>query len=348
MFEKLTKIFEFHQEAVFITKDGKIVYANSSAKKIFQAGFEDIAPDEIIPAQYLNHDADNYFGSIFIGGQSVGVAISRIDDYRIFIFERSEPDHFSEFEQYLFSMNAMLKESLSVWKIASDLLLPCLETMDSERLKQYAAMMRHNYYALLRITNDNSDLCDIMQEKGFLLATECDIVELCSEITDFVSTMISDRDVKIQFESSTDSFVISADCAKIEQLILKLLSNSLKNTPTGGKILLSLTPAGNRIILTVSDTGRGIPASELSTVWNRCRWPRKEETSVDRARRHRPHDCSAYCPAPRRKRRSGKPRRQRNKSDRHAAGDPGKQAGAQHRHYKLQDQQHDADSDGIV
>jgi signal transduction histidine kinase len=43
-----------------------------------------------------------------------------------------------------------------------------------------------------------------------------------------------------------------------------------------------MTPAGNKVILTVSDTGRGIPADKLHTVWNKCKWPREEETCVDR------------------------------------------------------------------
>ena len=251
-------------------------------KSCSPAGFEKAPPDEIIPKQYLDHDAASYFGSVFVDGQSVGVAMSRIDDNRVFIFERPEPEYFSELEQYLFSMNVMLKDSLSVWKIASDLLLPYLETMDDERLEQYAAMMRHNYYALLRIASNNNYLCDIIREEGFLLVTECDIVAMCSEIMDSISTLVPDRGVKLRFEAPTDRFTISADCQKIEQLILNLLSNSLKYTPEGGKILLSLTPVGNKVILTVSDTGRGIPADKLRTVWNKCRWPREEETGVDR------------------------------------------------------------------
>ena len=47
-------------------------------------------------------------------------------------------------------------------------------------------------------------------------------------------------------------------------LMLNLLSNSAKFTPSGGRISIALTEIEDTIRFTVSDTGRGIPADQIA------------------------------------------------------------------------------------
>jgi hypothetical protein len=59
-----------------------------------------------------------------------------------------------------------------------------------------------------------------------------------------------------------------ADPTKVDQILLNLLSNAVKFTPSGGRIDVSCTAYGSaRVAIRVRDTGRGIPASQLDSIF---------------------------------------------------------------------------------
>lgn len=60
-----------------------------------------------------------------------------------------------------------------------------------------------------------------------------------------------------------------ADPARIEQVVSNLLSNALKFTPGGGRVLVEVARDGTWAVIRVSDDGEGIPADELPKVFDR-------------------------------------------------------------------------------
>lgn len=52
-------------------------------------------------------------------------------------------------------------------------------------------------------------------------------------------------------------------------MVYHLLSNAFKFTPAGGKITVELRLSGKQILLSVTDTGTGIPAEKLETLFDR-------------------------------------------------------------------------------
>ncbi len=62
---------------------------------------------------------------------------------------------------------------------------------------------------------------------------------------------------------------VRVDGFRLEQVLVNLLSNALRHTPGGGTVTMSARPAANGVNLAVADTGVGIPAEELSRIWER-------------------------------------------------------------------------------
>jgi signal transduction histidine kinase len=62
---------------------------------------------------------------------------------------------------------------------------------------------------------------------------------------------------------------VLADPTRVRQVVTNLLSNALKFTPTGGRVGLTLRAEGDRAVISVSDTGPGIPADEIASVFDR-------------------------------------------------------------------------------
>jgi signal transduction histidine kinase len=62
--------------------------------------------------------------------------------------------------------------------------------------------------------------------------------------------------------------LVKADSEKISWVVLQLLENAIKFTPTGGKVMLSVRLETNTLVMiSISDTGIGIPAERLSEVF---------------------------------------------------------------------------------
>jgi PAS domain S-box-containing protein len=68
-------------------------------------------------------------------------------------------------------------------------------------------------------------------------------------------------------ESGSAGLSVRADRDRLQQILMNLLGNASKFTPSGGRVSVRSWPDGNRVAIAVSDTGRGIPADRLSQIF---------------------------------------------------------------------------------
>jgi len=72
---------------------------------------------------------------------------------------------------------------------------------------------------------------------------------------------------RLVFESPSQPVVLDADPTRLSQIIQNLLNNAAKYTASGGTIWLSGTRAGDEAVITVRDTGIGIAAEDLPSLF---------------------------------------------------------------------------------
>ena len=73
----------------------------------------------------------------------------------------------------------------------------------------------------------------------------------------------------ISFETRLSPAALRGDARRLEQIVDNLLSNALRYTDPGGRVVLRCSPAGEGCALEVRDSGIGIAAEDLPFVFDR-------------------------------------------------------------------------------
>ena len=95
-----------------------------------------------------------------------------------------------------------------------------------------------------------------------------DLNKVASEIINYSQPKARDRNVELNFTIQPDIPFVQADEEKISWVILQLIDNAIKFTPSGGQVNLSITKESDTLLLvTVTDTGIGIPSTRLDEVF---------------------------------------------------------------------------------
>ena len=132
-----------------------------------------------------------------------------------------------------------------------------------EHLERIQRSQRH----LLGIIND---ILNFSRVEAGQVAYELGPVE-ASEVIESVAPMVAlqaeAKRIKLKVAECSESLVATADQAKVEQVLLNLLSNAVKFTPQEGEIEIDCGATGDRIWISVTDTGIGIPADQLETIF---------------------------------------------------------------------------------
>src|SRR6185503_2783009 len=79
------------------------------------------------------------------------------------------------------------------------------------------------------------------------------------ELESLVSPTLMQKGIAYEYLCGDPSFQANADPERVQQILLNLLSNAAKFTPTGGRILVECLPQKTKMVVEVTDTGSGIP-----------------------------------------------------------------------------------------
>ena len=94
-----------------------------------------------------------------------------------------------------------------------------------------------------------------------------DLAPLALTTAEQMRLMAEDRGLKI--EIVTTAATVCGEAARIKQVIVNLLDNAIRFTPSGGTVSLRVLAVEDGSVLEVRDTGIGIPAAALPRVFDR-------------------------------------------------------------------------------
>jgi CheY-like chemotaxis protein/two-component sensor histidine kinase len=138
-------------------------------------------------------------------------------------------------------------------------------------MKEAGRSIERNTRTQKQLIDDLLDMSRIISGK---LRLDLQEMEPISVIEAAIETIRPSAAVKeIRLESLLDPLAgpVSADPARLQQVVWNLLSNAVKFTSKGGKIQVRLERVDSHIELSVSDTGQGIDPSFLPHLFQRFR-----------------------------------------------------------------------------
>jgi signal transduction histidine kinase len=135
--------------------------------------------------------------------------------------------------------------------------------------KDLLVTMHSNGMRLLKLINDLLDLVRLESGRMETKLEPVDVAEFIRAIASAARQVATDK--RLRLESVIDPGVgtVMVDRDKLDKIILNLVFNALKFTPSGGRVELRAERKGEQFLLTVTDTGMGISEKNLPHVFDR-------------------------------------------------------------------------------
>jgi len=120
---------------------------------------------------------------------------------------------------------------------------------------------------LLSLINDILDLSKVEAGKMELQLSRFSLHAALGSVLLMVRERAAGRGIALRTELDPAIDQLEADERKVKQIVLNLLTNAVKFTPSGGAVTLETKPDGAGVLISVRDTGVGIAPADQARVF---------------------------------------------------------------------------------
>lgn len=151
----------------------------------------------------------------------------------------------------------------------TDLLLRQVHGPLTDRQLHHERSVKKAAHRLLALINDLLDLNRlegghvVLNLEGVALV---DAVRLAVERT---SELAEQQRVELRLDAPITSLTVQADPERLQQVLVNLLDNAVKFTPSGGRVTVRVDHDESTATVSVVDTGVGVPPDQLERIWHR-------------------------------------------------------------------------------
>ncbi len=170
--------------------------------------------------------------------------------------------------EFLASMSHELRTPLHTIIGFSELLAEEIEGPLNKKQRRFMDHIHTDSLHLLELINDILDISRIESGRLELRREVFDVAAALEETVSSVRQQAAAKSIGLELKPSVPA-TIFADRLRIKQVLLNLLSNALKFTPEGGRILVEAVSRDGRLEVSVSDTGIGIPKDRQEAIFDK-------------------------------------------------------------------------------
>ena len=142
-------------------------------------------------------------------------------------------------------------------------------TIPPELHGKYLGIIAQETERLEKLTNSVLTLENMDMNKGSLNKSVFDINSVLKNTAAVFEGSCRKKKISIDLVLTGRTLSVNADREKIEQVVYNLLDNAIKFSDKNSEIKLETTIRHGKCEISVKDEGCGIPAAELSSIWDR-------------------------------------------------------------------------------
>ena len=169
--------------------------------------------------------------------------------------------------QFLAAMSHELRTPLNAIAGYAQLLSMGIRGPISKEQLADLARIEQSQRHLLGLINDVLEFARIEAGRVEYHVATLPVAALLAELEDFVRPQLRERDLEFHCDQPQDEVIVRADPDKARQILLNLLSNAVKFTAPRGQIDVRCEQVNGRVFIRVHDTGIGIAADRLDSVF---------------------------------------------------------------------------------
>lgn len=152
---------------------------------------------------------------------------------------------------------------------AASVLFPILEEQEDPKIQRQTARLNKSFYRLLRLAGNLSDTGRFIAGEGQLNLERTDLGEFFGMLYDEMAPLCEAMGIEMAYRCPSKRFYGSIDRQKIERAVLNLVSNALKFTPKGGKIVFRVEHTASALLVRIADNGEGMDPATMATLFDR-------------------------------------------------------------------------------
>jgi signal transduction histidine kinase len=169
---------------------------------------------------------------------------------------------------FIANVSHELRTPITIIRGYNEALMDYGTVTDFETTIKYLLLINDETIRLERLIKD---LLDLSRLQAGHVSIEMENLPL-NAIAKTAVTMLQKQaeEKKINLKTGVlESTEIQGNGDRLIQLLVILIDNAIRYTPTGGEVTIMTTMEDKNAVLTISDTGIGIPAADLPNIWER-------------------------------------------------------------------------------
>jgi signal transduction histidine kinase len=167
-------------------------------------------------------------------------------------------------DEFLAMLGHELRNPLAPIVTAAQILRQQRGGAPSAELDVVERQLRH----LVRLVDDLLDVERVAHGKVELRRRPVELAVAVATGVELARPLIDQNKHHLSVEVAEHGLVVDADGARMAQVVSNLLNNAARYTPPGGSISLTAAVEGTEVVLRVVDSGIGIDATMLTTVFD--------------------------------------------------------------------------------
>jgi signal transduction histidine kinase/ActR/RegA family two-component response regulator len=141
---------------------------------------------------------------------------------------------------------------------------------DPARVERTSAIIARQVAHMTGLIDDLLDVSRVTRGLVVLAKDEVDLRRVAADAIEQVRPLIEARrhQLSLHLPPEPDTAIVQGDYKRLVQVLANLLNNAAKYTPEGGRLSVWMGVTAEQVLISVSDSGIGIPADLLPTVFD--------------------------------------------------------------------------------